>query len=221
MAWFLRHDRFGDSHLCFSQEAEQSCGLASTKMVVFKVNKLRPGQPAVTTEARVEAIYKKYDPTAVNVGQEGVYFSMLADVLNELGVGHWKHAQPAAEKIPEFLLAQLAPDVVGMGPVNTVLRGYPVLLKVNWGGPSHVVVLDTINKLPLVDAWWASICDPGDGDVHITRMHKGRPIAYEGSQVTWSINFWGKPAHNYAAGKTINGTITEVVYCDKPANFFG
>lgn len=221
MAWFTRLDRFGDTHLCYSQEAGMSCGLASTKMVVFKVNKLRPGHDALTTEKWVEQIYKKYDTTAVNVGSEGVFVSALANVLNEFGIGTWRYAKPAADKIPAFLIDKLSPDVVGLGPINTILRGYPIVLGVDWGGGGgHVVVLDTINKFPFVDAWWASICDPGDGDVHITRMEKGKPISYEGRRVRWSVNLWDDPKHNYAKGKTIQGIVTEVVYCEKPPSFF-
>lgn len=217
MGWFTRIDRFGDTHLCYSQEREMSCGLASTKMVVFKINKLRPGHAATTTEKWVETIYKKYDSTAVDVGSEGVFFHMLADVLNEFKIGKWKHASPPNHEMTEFLLGKLSSDVVGLGPINTALRGYPIVLKVDWGGMgSHAVVLDTITKFPMVDAWWGAICDPGDGDVHITRLEKGKPIAYEGRRVTWSVNFWGEPENNYAKGKTIQGIVTDVVYCEKP-----
>src|SRR5437899_5005693 len=117
MGWFTRIDRFGDSHLCYSQEREMSCGLASSKMVVFKVNKLRPGHSALATEKWIETIYKKYDATAVDVGAEGVYFNMLANVLNELNIGTWKAAAPPNQDISEFLISKLGPDTLGAGPV--------------------------------------------------------------------------------------------------------
>jgi hypothetical protein len=186
-------------------------------MIVSKVNKLRPGHSALTTEKWVEQIYKKYDTSVVNVGSEGVYFYMLADVLNELKIGTWNHEKPAADKMPELIVDKLKPDTLGLGPINSLLRGFPMLLDVDWGGfGRHVVVLDTVTKVPGQDAWWLAICDPLDGDVHITKCKKGEPIQYEGRRVTWSINFWGSPEQNYTKGKTSQGTITNAVYCVTP-----
>jgi hypothetical protein len=43
MAWFMRIDRFGDTHLCFSQEDTDSCGLACVKMILKAKNKVFQG----------------------------------------------------------------------------------------------------------------------------------------------------------------------------------
>lgn len=216
MTWFTRIDRFGDTHLCFAQSDTDSCGLACSKMIVFKVNKLRPGASALTTESKVETIYKKYDATAVHVGSEGVFFDLMHKVLNELNIGTWAHAAPGNQDIPAFLTKHLPPDTFGLGLVNTITRKPPMMLKVQWGGgAAHAVVVDTITRIPGSSTLYAAICDPGDGDVHITGFEIGQQINYRGRQVTYSVNVWGTPKHSYAAGTEIQGVVTEVVYCTK------
>lgn len=217
MSWFTRIDRFGDTHLCYSQEQTDSCALASTKMIVFKVNKLRPGVAALTTEAAVEAIYKKYDSTAVNVGTEGVYFSRMHNVLNELKIGTWKFESPPKNDIPEALIDKLKPDVLGAGLANTVMRGLPIMLDIDWGGTGrHAVVLDTITKVPFSETYYGAICDPADGDVHIISFEKGKVIAYKGQRVTWSINFGGTASQAYGKGTVLQGVVDRFVYCSTP-----
>jgi hypothetical protein len=184
-------------------------------MVLFKVNKLRPGHSAIATENWVEQIYKRYDTAPVDIPTAGVLFYMLADALNDMNIGTWKHEAPPAEDIPELLINKLSPDVVGLSLINTALRGFPILLDVAWGGTGrHVVCLDTINKFPFVNAWWATICDPADGDVHIVRIKKAEHITYIGRNVTWSVNLWGRPQHGYSG--TIQGIVTNVIYCETP-----
>jgi hypothetical protein len=217
VAWFTRIDRFGDSHLCFSQEQTESCGLACVKMIMFKVNKLRPGHAALVTEKWIENIYKKHDPTAVNVGSEGIDLSAMVGALNELKIGTWQYASPPNQDIPELLIEKLKPDVAGLGAVNSVLRGFPIILGVHWGsGGGHAVLLDTITKFPWANAWWGAVCDPGDGDVHVVRLHKGQQLTYKGQRVKWSFNAWGKPEINYEKNKTIQGVVTEIAYCETP-----
>ena len=219
MAWFTRIDRFGDTHLCFSQEETDSCGLACVKMILFKINKLRPGHTAIATEQWIEQIYKKYDPTAVHVGSEGIDLNCMVGALNELKIGTWKYASPPNQDIPELLISKLTPDVVGLGPINTILRGYPILMGVHWGGGGgHAVLLDTINKFPFANSWWGSVCDPGDGDVHITPLEKGKQLTYKGQRTKWSFNTpgLGKPQHNYQKNKVFQGIVTEIAYCEKP-----
>lgn len=217
MSWFTRIDRFGDTHLCYSQDQSNSCALACTKMIVFKVNKLRPGHAATTTEAAVEIIYKKYDSTAVNVGTEGVYFSRMHNVLNELKIGTWKFEQPAKHDIPAMLVDKLKPDILGAGLVNTVMRGPPVMLDIDWGGTGrHAVVVDTITKVPFSDTLYAAVCDPADGDVHIVGFEKGKVFSYKGQRVTWSINFGGTASEAYDKGSVVQGVVDRFVYCSAP-----
>ena len=218
MGWFLRIDRFSDSHLCFSQEREMSCGLASVKMIVFKVNKLRPGKDALVTERKIESVYKKYDATAVDVGSEGVYVSMLSNVLNELDCGTWTHERPTNLAIPKKIIDNLGADIIGGGLINTLKRGHPIILKVEWDsaggipGGSHAVVIDTVNKFPLANIYWGSICDPWDGDVHFTRLVTGHAIRYMPAEVTCSVNFRGVPEQGGFGKEPQAGTITEIVY---------
>jgi hypothetical protein len=185
------------------------------KRVLFEVNKLRPGRSALATASWADQIYKKYDKEPVDMAAVGVLFCRLADVLNELQIGKWQHVAPPAQDIPEPLISKLSPDVVGLGRINTALHGFPILLDVAWGGTGrHVVVLDTITKFPFADVRWGSICDPADGDVHISRIKKGESITYMGRRVTWSMNLRGKPKHNYDQGTPLQGVVTNGIYCE-------
>ena len=53
MAWFTRFTRFGDVHLVYSQEAENSCGIACVMMTVFKISKLSPGVRSLYKEKQI------------------------------------------------------------------------------------------------------------------------------------------------------------------------
>lgn len=217
MSWFTRIDRFGDTHLCYSQDQSNSCALACTKMIVFKVNKLRPGHATTTTEGAIETIYKKYDSEVVNVGIEGVYFDRMHYALNELKIGTWNFGSPPKHEIAAALIDKLKPDVLGAGPVNTVMRGLPIMLDIDWGGTGrHAVVLDTITKVPFSDTYYGAVCDPADGDVHIIGFEKGKVISYKGQRVTWSINFGGTASQSYAKGVTLQGVVDRFVYCSVP-----
>jgi hypothetical protein len=209
MAWFTRIDRFGDSHLCYSQEAQQSCGLACVKMILFKINKFRPGHDAITTETWVEQIYKKHDATAVNVGDEGIDLNCMVGALNEMKIGTWEYASPPNQDIPGLLIDKMN------------ATGYPIILGVHWGGGGgHAVLLDTMTKIPLVDVPWGAVCDPGDGDVHVIRLERGKQLSYNGRRVKWSFNAWGSPEFNYPKMKTIQGVVTEIAYCKTKPKFF-
>jgi hypothetical protein len=107
----------------------------------------------------------------------------------------------------------------GYGAYNTILRGYPILMGVHWGGGGgHAVLVDTINKFPFANAWWASVCDPGDGDVHTAPLEMGKQLIYKGQRTRWSFNTpgLGQPQHNYQKKKVFQGIVTEIAYCDEP-----
>ncbi len=142
---------------------------------------------------------------------------MMHKVLNDLKIGVWEHAAPPNQDIPALLIKKLPPDQFGAGLANTLLRGLPVMLKVQWGGgASHAVVLDTITQIGGSSTFYGAICDPADGDVHITEFKVGSQIVYRGRRVTFSLNFWDSPAHGYGKTDNSQGVITEVVYCKTP-----
>src|SRR3712207_717571 len=134
MGWFTRYTRFGDAHLVFSQRGPEACGIASVRMCVFKVNKLEPGQTAITTE---DALYKAYgDVTKVaydgTVATNGYH---LATVLTKLTSGTWVCENVGAAGIGQALVDNVGKDIVGLGPVvNALRRGTPVILHVGWVG---------------------------------------------------------------------------------------
>jgi hypothetical protein len=224
MGWFLRIDRFTDTHLVFSQEQDESCGLASCKMVVFKMNKLRPNQSSLTSEKRIEQIYRKYAPTHPGFDKAGSSTAGVVNTLNDLGIGNWASRVNVAPLIPELMIKYVNYDLVGAGPVvNTVTRGYPVILGIDWIGKDgkyhggHWAVVDTINKLPIVDTYWASVCDPWDGDLHVTHFDKKKPFRYKAEEVTFSFNIGGVE-HKYK--RTGFGVANDIIYCQKSPGFF-
>jgi len=219
MGWFLRFDRFSDSHLVFSQEKGMSCGLACCKMVIFKINKLRPGKAALTTENEIENVYKKYQN--VDVGTMGALERPLTQTLNEFKAGNWDYQPASPPQIPGLLLKYVNYDLVGAGTIiNTVTKGYPVIMGVTWTKGGHFVVVDTVNKLPFSNTFYATICDPGDGDVHIQSFRLDQAFSYDAKAVKYSFNFWGEPLGNYSKTNTSTGTPDGVIYCQKAPGFW-
>jgi hypothetical protein len=226
MGWFLRFDRFTDSHVVFSQEKDESCGLASCKMVVFKMNKLRPGASAITTERKIEQIYRKYAPTHPGFDKEGSTTSCIVNTLNDLGMGNWASAVNVAASIPKLMLKlkYVNYDLVGAGVVvNSITRGYPVILGVDWLGKDrkyhrgHWVVVDTVNKLPFIDKYWASVCDPWDGDLHVTPFDLKHRFSYTAKEVTFSWSF-DNAEHKYKRAGL--GVANDIIFCQKAPGFF-
>ncbi len=187
MAWFTRFTRFGDMHLVYGQEANMSCGLASLMMCVFKINKLKPGNTAVTVE---EDIRKKYEAAlgqrAYNSETTGTYPTRLATILNSFTKGNWQWHQTPVNDVPQVLL-----DQVGVESFGPTLDVNPVILGVDWDtGGAHWVVVDTIR-----DAFgnhYATICDPWDTNVHIQKFKVGSPFYYDAANGGFTIDFWGK-----------------------------
>ena len=142
-----------------------------------------------------------------------MFNSDLASALNELKIDTWKYEKPPKQDIAQLLIDKMGTTSTP-GPVTGVM---PIILGIDWGGKGgHVVVQDAIHTVPLMDGCFAAVCDPGDGDVHITRFKTGEVIQYEGRRVTWSMNFWGSPEINYKEGKTSQGVIDDVIYCETP-----
>ena len=129
MGWFTRFSRFGDFHLVYGQEAQNSCGIASVMMCVFKVNKLKPGKKAVHVETEVYKAYDKHlagssvDDGYVYDGSVYTYAGLLADTLNDLNVGKWE-----AKNVGTTAVAQTIVDSVGKEYVGALGIDVPAFL---------------------------------------------------------------------------------------------
>jgi hypothetical protein len=220
-SWFLRVDRFADVHVVAAQNKNQSCMLASIKMIVFKVNKLRPGKAALPTESRIEALYKQFEGNPNHdFDTTGSNRAIATQVLNALGIGNWATEYPSTPAVPEKIMKYVGVDQFGLGltGINAAKRGYPVLLRCTWkSGRAHAIVCDTVTQIPLLGTY-ATICDPWDGDVHFEKMEKGKTMTYEPSEAI-GINFWGSTKAD-AKGIGGVGTIDAITYCQKAPGFW-
>jgi hypothetical protein len=71
----------------------------------------------------------------------------------------------------------------------------PILVLVGWGGGgAHWVVIDTVRTLG--GTLYATVCDPWDGNVHVTRFRRGQPFRYNASRVPLSWDLGGT-RHRY------------------------
>ena len=205
MTWFTRFTRFGDVHMVYSQENSNSCGIACVRMVVFKVNKLRLGATARHSEATLDAAYGKvagapYDGSTYSDARQ------LATLLGQLTSDTWSCDYVGAEGVADALLAgvgpsPIAPTVVGQA---MALKCSPMILLVGfYNGANHFVVVDTIHQFN--GQAYASVCDPWDGDVHVTPFAKGQAFIYNAvaHPLSWSF---GKPEHSYATSPRSGAT---------------
>ena len=216
MAWFTRFTRFGDAHLVYAQEAENSCGIASIMMVVFKINKFRPGKTALHEEEKIYKAYDKHfkaDKPGIRGGKpyDGSvysYASLLGKTLNDLNCGTWEAKNIGEANVSQAVVDSVGTDIVGAGPiVNAATRGYPIILLTKWDqGGGHFVVVDTVNNF--LGTLYASVCDPWDGNVHITKFETGKSFEYEAStpRLSWDL---GGERHEYSGshGGTMRGWV--------------
>jgi hypothetical protein len=211
-SWFLRFDRFADVHMVAAQGKGQSCGLASIKMVYFKINKLRPGKSAFDTEAHLEEVYKqKAGEVAHDFELAGSSPKVMVDVLNELGIGRWAIDTPNLNVVGDHVAQYVGVDTFGAGPINALTRGYPVILACYWqtqGG--HAIVVDTVTNVPVMGRY-AAICDPWDANVHFEKLPSGAPFTYSPTAVT-GVNVWGETRAD-KDGIGGHGTIKAIMYC--------
>jgi hypothetical protein len=196
MAWFVRFTRFLDAHLVYAQEANQSCGIACALMVAFKINKLSPGQRALYMEKEVYRVFDQATGTTGYDGTKGTDSGDLAKALNKLGsIGQWRYDQLTPSQVPQAVVDSVGADF--LGPViDTSQRGrWPIILGLDWtGGGGHWVVVDTVNHI--AGNYYASVCDPWDGDVHVTKMEIGKRFDYTGAPVPFSWDLGGT-RHDY------------------------
>ena len=216
MAWFTRFTRFGDAHLVYAQEEENSCGIACILMVVFKINKLRPGAQALHQETQIYRAYDRHFATMRPAVRGGTpydgsvytYATILARTLNDLNCGTWEAVNLNENAVSQAIVDSVGTDVVGAGPVvNALTRGSPIILLTRWDvGGGHFIVVDTVNNF--LGRLYASVCDPWDGNVHITRFSTGSPFEYEASTPRFSWDLGGR-RHEYsgASGSTVRGWV--------------
>lgn len=193
MPWFLRLSRFGDAHAVYSQQEENSCGIASVMMCVFKVNKLTAGATAVHKEQEVYKIYSEvsgadYDGSGYSDAQ------LLDDALNRLNCGSWTCEYVGPDKVAQLLIDKCS---TSLGPT---LDCKPVILLLGWNANSrHFVVVDTVRNV--AGAHFATVCDPYDGQLRVTAIAPGIGFGYETAQ-TAHLNFEGRPEHSYGSVKS-------------------
>jgi hypothetical protein len=194
MAWFIRFTRFLDTHLVYAQEAENSCGIACTLMTVFKINKFKPGKEALHKEKEIYDVYGEVAHTTYD-GSAYTYANHLASTLNKLKVGRWKAKYYGPAGVVGAALKGLG-ETVPPGPHAFYKPHHgPVIVLVGWtAGGAHFVVIDT-----LVSAFgdvYATVCDPWDGNVHVTEVKEGTPMHYVGRHVPLSWDLGGT-RHEY------------------------
>ena len=203
MAWFSRISRFGDVHLVYGQEAGMSCGIASTMMCVFKINKLKPGATALTVETDIDAKYEAAIGKAYDSETTGTFPDKLATVLNGFTSGNWKSHLFQPGDVPQALIDKVG-ITTGFGPT---LNCEPVIMGVDWDlGGAHWVVVDTIREF---SGHHATVCDPWDTNVHIQKFKTGSPFYYDAASGGFSIDFWGehKGKKNPYKGNSAKGQV--------------
>jgi hypothetical protein len=186
-SWFVRLTRFGSTHLVRGQEAPASCGINCVMMAVCRMNKWKLIADGNNVE---QLVYPKYD--ASYVGTSYTYTGKLAALLNKLGIGEWESVN-----VGEAGVAQALIDSAAFLQLSSV----PVIVHVEWNNHNgHFVLVDyTYN---VFGAQYATVCDPWDSHVHVTRLTKGGTTQYDvdsDSVVGWSLD---RPTNTY--GTTIN-----------------
>jgi hypothetical protein len=210
MAWFSRFTRFGQAHMCYAQEKSDSCGIASSIMVNFKLKAGSIGRGSFATalfpslggitgkllgddskSATVLAEKQVYAlVSSVYNGTTGTTGQQVAALLNALNIGTWRAVDPAPTN-------QIAAQVVAC-----YKNGWPTIIGNSWfKGPSHVqksvgghwVVADTLNRMG--GTLYASICDPITGNVHVTEFTVGQDFIYDPSNPIG----WEAPLDDYKA----------------------
>jgi hypothetical protein len=208
--WFFRIDRFADPHLVAAQNKDQSCGLAAIKMVIFKVNKLRPGSAALTIESEIAKRYRALaNNNAHDFDVNGSSPSIMVKVLNSFGIGSWTLEVPPINDVGTRIEKYVGVDQFGLGitGINAITRCAPVILACYWaGGGGHAIVVDTVTRVPFYGTL-ATVCDPWDADIHFEKIEAGKPFTYTPKSAV-GINLWGA-VKGPPGGK---GTVRAIIY---------
>lgn len=177
-------------HLVYAQEQDNSCGIACVMMTVFKINKLSLST-AVHAEKDIYKVYSKVSGSTYD-GSSYSYANHLASTLNKLSVGTWTAKYVGPSNVARTILNKVGTVSAVTGPTVFVK---PIIVLVGWtDGGAHFVVVDTVRNL--AGRKYATVCDPWDGNVHVTRLRKGNPLAYIGAKVPLSWDLGGT-RHEY------------------------
>jgi hypothetical protein len=208
MSWFLRVSKFGELHVVYSQEAEQSCGLACVIMTNFKMKKWMlegamvagavPGigpivgpiaskyarDSAIKAEKEVYKAYAKVSGQPYN-GSTTTNATILPKVLNELGIGTWTSTCLSATAIADSIKTNFSGST-----------GAPMILLLHWtSGSGHFVVCDSVSKSG--GDVYANICDPWDGQVRTPKLSSGQETTYTTDAPGFHVDFF-QTHHDYA-----------------------
>jgi hypothetical protein len=191
MGWISRFTRFGDAHWVFAQERNISCGVACVIMAAYKINKFTPKVKGTFSEddvlARATALFG-----ANPLGTAGFNNPQMVQLLNDplFNMGGWRLDTLPASDVPGKIINQVG-TTSGFGPKLDVK---PVVVGIDWtGGGGHWVVVDTVRTFR--GKTYATVCDPWDGNVHVTPMTKSSTFAYTGDSV-WGFSPTKKHAYD-------------------------
>ena len=200
-SWHIRFTRFMTGHVVRKQEQVNSCGIACVLMVNFKIKKglmfagISAGgtiqavpvvgsylgstlsSAAIDYAIKTEPeIYKVYGDVVGTVYDGTTYTNGLQhpEVLRRIGLGNWE-------------CVNLGENGVAGGIVRATDKGAPCILHIAWdGGGAHFVVVDETVRAQ--GRRWCMINDPGDGDVHPTRLTVGSRLRFQTGKATgWII----------------------------------
>lgn len=211
MAWFTRFTRFGDTHAVYAQEEDNSCGIACVMMTVFKINKIVPGKKALHVEKKIYDVYSEVSGSTYD-GTGYSFCTELAKTLNKLNVGTWEGRNIGSNNVSQAIIDSTGIDAAGVAlvqaavnpaayVVNQLRTRTPIIVLVDWNkGGAHFVVVDQVNQMP-TGTLYASVCDPWDGDVHVTEFQRNAAFTYHGAPVPLSWDLGGRK-HNYDTPQT-------------------
>ena len=190
--------------MVYGQQASDSCGIASIMMVNFKMKKWQLAaalstapaggvalpvigfnvESAIKLEKQVYGAYSAVSGRPYH-GDTGTKPTVLAQVLNKLGIGTW-----VAERHTDGALAGKIIDVVGSPAKPT-----PAILAVYWRGTGgHAIVCD--NVMRTATGGTADFCDPWDTSVRTLTLTRGSPIVYDVGKQDGLIDF-GRSHNDY------------------------
>lgn len=214
MGWFFRLTRFASAHAVYAQEKNNSCGPSCILMTNFKMKKglmfagLQASAAvnavpvigshvgptlakaaidyAVKTEPTVYKVYAKHAGLSAYDGTAYSDCAFFPAVLNELGLGNWETHWAGETGIPK-------------ATKDAVKAGAPVIILIAWtGGGAHFICVDEVFEM--FGTTYATVCDPGDGQVHVVTLTDGQKFVYAAGDKPVSFSFTGH--FTYPAGQT-------------------